>query len=311
MGIERVNIVVCADEGFALGAWMTIWSTWKKCSDPTRLCFHLVTTTPEGRAITKLQALAIHRGICLSVVPIDDGCLLGLPTNKWLPTQTYLRLLIPQALPKITRFLYLDADLLVLSCVLQLINDLTWGSTVAGARDYLYGNVGRGLGRAAAEMNLVESSIYLNAGILAVNADRWRTRGVTEQVLRYLEEHRSLVMHGDQDGINAVLSDDCQEIDAAWNVQIAAIDFFDRTGWPVDRESLHDRRSELLSSAKLVHFIGPAKPWNDGLFVPYGSEYRKVLIDSGWVSRSAAPFWKATWYCRASVRAVRRRFSRR
>ena len=36
---------------------------------------------------------------------------------------------------------------------------------------------------------------------------------------------------------------------------------------------------------KLFTLLGKAKPWFDGLTMPYGKEYRKMLADSGWIPR--------------------------
>src|SRR5260370_3437469 len=58
---------------------------------------------------------------------------------------------------------------------------------------------------------------------------------------------------------------------------------------PVDtqliRAPLKARSAELLSEAKIVHFIGACKPWGDGLLVPYVKEYRKIVVASGWIPK--------------------------
>lgn len=307
MSIDLVDVVICADNHFALGAWVAIWSTWARCSEPERLRFHLLTTTPNGPAILKLTRLASLSDICLSVLPLDHSRLLGLPASQRLPISTYMRLLASDALKQVSRFLYLDSDLLVRTCILHLVSGTAWGSTIAGSCDYFYEKIGRGLATSCGTLGLDENDPYVNCGVLAVDAERWRTLQTTAQVFRYLEQFRAGVIHGDQDGINAVLSNDCEVLDASWNVQVAAVDYFDRTGWPEDRQGLLSRRDELLSAAKIAHFVGPSKPWNDGLFVVYGGEYRTAILASRWVGQRAATMWKLTWYCQAMIAALQRR----
>ena len=48
-------------------------------------------------------------------------------------------------------------------------------------------------------------------------------------------------------------------MDLSWNVQLGAFEYYDRVGWPIERESLRVRKAELLNDPKIVHFIGESK----------------------------------------------------
>jgi hypothetical protein len=76
-----------------------------------------------------------------------------------------------------------------------------------------------------------------------------------------------------------------KEVDLSWNVQLGALEYYDRVGWPIERESLRVRKAELLNDPKLFTLLGKAKPWFDGLTMPYEKEYRKMLADFGWIPR--------------------------
>jgi lipopolysaccharide biosynthesis glycosyltransferase len=145
---------------------------------------------------------------------------------------------------------------------------------------------------------------------MLIDAAAWRNRRVSERAIDYLNLHAATVSHGDQDALNIVLAGELKEMDFSWNVQLGAIEYYDRTGWPVEREELRARKAELLSNPKIVHFIGKSKPWNDGLRMPYGKEYRKLILESGWVPSFLAIPWKI-WWLASTIRATIKRRLRR
>jgi lipopolysaccharide biosynthesis glycosyltransferase len=113
-----------------------------------------------------------------------------------------------------------------------------------------------------------------------------------------------------QDALNAVLAGELKELDLSWNVQLGALEYFDRVGWPTEREALRVRKAELLSNPKIVHFIGPSKPWSDGFTIPYRKQYRKMIAESGWLPRGLVIPWKVGWLASTIRATVKRRWKR-
>jgi len=299
------EVVICADPRFAVGAWMAIWSAFQ--SSGQSLSFNLLTTGADTAPIHKIQRLAKQAGIPLSIVPVDTRLIDHLPTTSRLPIHMYLRLLAPGLLGQLDRFLYLDADLLVRSSLLPLFAHLTEDKLAVGVRDYYYSDIAHGLKKTYRELGLDPNGPYVNSGVLVINARRWRDEDVTTQAVNYLQQNRATIAHPDQDALNAVFSGKLAEADLAWNVQVGAIRFFDRAGWPEEQMHLKLRRAELLSQAKIAHFIGPCKPWRDGLRVAYVKEYRKMIIASGWIPKWWAGPWTVSWLFSALRHAWRRR----
>jgi lipopolysaccharide biosynthesis glycosyltransferase len=297
------DILFCADSRFALGAWVSLWSVWKhwQGSEPPR--FHLLTSDPDGAGIRRMGMLAARRKISLTIHPAGLDAIRSLPVSRQ-SAQAYLRILAPEMLPDISRFLYLDADLLVRSSVHPVLEDLPPTAVLAAAQDFGLYTLGQGIPYfPAAE----PEAAYFNTGVLAVNSEAWRAEGVTARVLEFLGKYAADLTCSDQDGMNGVLQGRFHLLDPAWNVQLGALDFFDRTGWPGNRAALKARREELLASPKVVHFIGAAKPWNDGLRMPYGGEYRDAIFESGWIDPKWKLPWKLCWLAGAVRRAVERR----
>ncbi len=204
-------------------------------------------------------------------------------------------------------FLYLDSDLLVRTSVSPLFEVLGENTIAAAARDYYYDVLGNGLKETYSELNVPKDDPYFNAGVMMLNADAWRNRQVSERAIEYLDRHAALVMHGDQDALNAVLAGELKELDLSWNVQLGALEYFDRVGWPAEREPLRARKAELVSDPKIVHFIGPSKPWSDGFTIPYGKHYRKMIAASGWIPRGLVIPWKVGWLASTIRATVKRR----
>ncbi len=168
-----------------------------------------------------------------------------LPCSDRLPIFAYLRLLAPLILDGVEGFLYLDSDVLVRANVEDLRRNVQQGWTVAAAPDYFHRTLGHGLPQIFGP-ELDGSRPYFNSGVMWVKADFWRREKITEQCLEYLATEGREVQHGDQDALNAVFAGSFAPLDASWNMQAGAIDYFDRTEWPASQEDLLSRRSELL-----------------------------------------------------------------
>jgi lipopolysaccharide biosynthesis glycosyltransferase len=304
----ELHVVTCADRRFAIGAWITIWSTYRRTPENKNLRFHLLTTDSNAAEFEKVLTLAAKWGIALSIKRATEDSVKDLPTHR-LPISSYLRLLAPGMLQGVKQFLYLDSDVLVRSSVQPLFNLLGENAVAAAARDYFFYDIlGSGLHERSPE--LAKHEPYFNSGVIQVNVEAWRDRKVSERAMAYLDFHGSAVSHGDQDALNVVLTGQLEELDFSWNVQIGAIQYYDRVGWRTEREPLRARKAELLKDPKIVHFIGKAKPWYDGLTLPYGKEYRKALADSGWIPRHLVIPWTIGWLASAIRATIRRRLGR-
>jgi lipopolysaccharide biosynthesis glycosyltransferase len=304
----ELHVVTCADRRFAIGAWITIWSTYKHMSESKNLHFHLLTTDSGSTQFEKVLMLAARWGIKVSVKRATEDSIKNLPTHR-LPISSYLRLLAPGMLQGVSQFLYLDSDVLVRSSVQPLFNLLGENTIAAAVRDYYFHDIfGSGLQERSPELQKDEP--YFNSGVIQINAKAWRDQKVSERAMAYLDFHGSAVSHGDQDALNVVLAKQFKEMDLSWNVQLGAFEYYDRVGWPIERESLRARKTNLLHDPKIVHFIGKAKPWFDGLTMPYGKEYRKMLAASGWIPQHWVIPWTIGWLVSALRAAVRRRYSK-
>ena len=301
----ELHVVTCADRRYAIGAWITIWSTYQSTKENEKLRFHLLTADSNVSEFEKVRTLAASWGIKLSIKRVTEELIKDLPTHR-LPISSYLILLAPGMLQGVSQCLYLDSDVLVRSSVQPLFGILEENTIAAATRDYhFYDILGSGLQESSPE--LAKDGPYFNSGVVQVNVEAWRDRKVSERAMDYLDLHGSAASHGDQDALNVVLAGEFKEMDLSWNVQVGSLKYYDRVGWATERESLRVRKVELLNHPKIVHFIGKAKPWFDGLRMPYGKEYRKMLVDSGWIPRHLVIPWTIGWFASAVRGGVKRR----
>ncbi|SUO95002.1 Lipopolysaccharide 1,2-glucosyltransferase [Suttonella ornithocola] len=158
------------------------------------------------------------------------------------------------------KYLYLDADILVIGKLAPLIDWDMQDKTIAGApisdeqahRTYF------------ANFWNLKSGMTINAGIMLVDAKRWIEKGYTEKVFAFRGKPTKMFIGHDQDIINMALDGDITYLPRQYN---------DEAG----RQRLAGKESVIL------HFVGRIKPWKVALEVsPLISEWRKYAKLSQW-----------------------------
>jgi lipopolysaccharide biosynthesis glycosyltransferase len=163
------------------------------------------------------------------------------------------RLFLPEMLVNIEKVLYLDIDILIQGDVGELY-DLNLGNNVlAGKRTKLMSsaNMIRSITRATLHFTPEKSfdirkrlhdqadltSRTFNAGILLLNLELMRAENFTADHIYLVEQCRM----NDQDVFNIYSRNRVLEIASEWN---------------------HVPSQDFNSSPKIIHWAGPAKPWN-------------------------------------------------
>ncbi|MGM9488995.1 glycosyltransferase family 8 protein [Ideonella sp. YS5] len=163
------------------------------------------------------------------------------------------RLLLPELLPNLDRVLYLDVDLVVVGDIAPLWRMDLRGHPLAakpssspGTRfgvQMLYHALGH---QPWEEAQRVRHWLHgqgpmtfraFNAGVLVMDLDRMRAEGATAFML-------ALVAHAamnDQDALNAYARDRYVALESRWNAA---------------------PRQDDTADARIIHFVGPVKPWH-------------------------------------------------
>ena len=164
---------------------------------------------------------------------------------------SYLCLTLPRLLGRdYGRVLYLDADIhLDGGDLRRLLGAELHGQAVGAVRDH---SQWRTPGRTPDEFRRLgwSPARYLNSGVLVFDAPRFEAEGWLERMVEVATDpaYARGYTRNDQSAINLALRGRWTELSPVWN-------------WQHTRSTRH---AMAHAEPRLVHFIGPRKPWLDG-----------------------------------------------
>lgn len=193
---------------------------------------------------------------------------------------TWYRLLLPRLLPEAARILYLDADILVVDPIEELLDADLEGRALGAVQNLRAPYVSSVDGLTAWQhLDLDPALPYFNAGVLLIDADRWRRDDVESTAIATAHDlyDRGLLPMADQDTLNAVFAGAWTELDFRFNQHPLA---YEPAG--AHHRLLTAQRLEALrTTPAIVHFIGRAKPWVAGCKHPFTAAWRAEVSRDG------------------------------
>lgn len=209
----------------------------------------------------QIASLADRTGLALDFFKVDSA---GHPVSKWISQAAYLRLAIPEAASGADRVLYLDCDTLVLDDLRPLLDADLGPSPLGAVRDAHNPTVGQGWALPGhAELGIPTGRTYFNSGVMLFDLARCNKVSLFDRAVQFLTDHPDHVLLWDQDALNVAADDDWLRLDPAWNTFATSPltelpDFFHHA----EATPLADLLAEE-AHAKILHFAGPDKPWQD------------------------------------------------
>ena len=186
--------------------------------------------------------------------------------------ETFYRLILPDLLPNHNKIIYLDADMVAVDDIIDLWRFDISDAPVAAATDYI--NIGfqnngtlsdsvsgalpakeyaaRVLGMGGIEDH------YFQAGTLVMNLETLRQRGMSRILVNDLKHNKYWFL--DQDVLNKYLARDAKTLPQEWNVYYLGDDL----KGVLDADILANLL-DAEKNAKIAHFAGIAKPWQNNL----------------------------------------------
>lgn len=191
---------------------------------------------------------------------VDYGEIAGMLGHTTVATMD--RLLLPELLPEVDRIAYQDIDALVVGDVSELY-DIDLEGTPLAARssvltwarpgyEYVYRASRRLDPDSAAALRrrmhrrLGPEFVGFNAGVLVLDLALMRAEGFCDEFIAVVERYGM----NDQEALNCYVGARRRELPAEWNF------------WPTQ---------EPPDDPKLVHWAGPAKPWQEDLVASAGT----------------------------------------
>lgn len=232
-----MDICYATNESFALYMAVSITSLLENNASHSVLVHILHSDLGEATTARLKMFETRYKNAKIQFHKIDDSRFekFGL-TIEHITRETYFRYMIAEVLPNIDRILYLDGDTIVNGDISELFyTDLT-NCYCAGVSDIYIESVGY-------KKTLGIDGLYINAGVILFNLDEMRRTNIAEKLFKLTAENN--FKYQDQDAINVVFNGKIKELDCVYNFKRAHQKAF----------------PEKIPSAKIVHYVGPNKPW--------------------------------------------------
>ncbi|MTD38206.1 lipopolysaccharide 1,3-galactosyltransferase [Erwinia sp. CPCC 100877] len=244
------HIAYGTDAGFLIGCAVSVASVLQSNQDKV-FCFHIFTDRCESQHVSKFQQLADEFSACITIYTISTESLTGLPSNKLWSTAIYYRFIIADILrEKCRRVLYLDSDIICQGAISELFIVPLTNNIIAASTDRdkeWWRNRACALNKPALENG------YFNSGVLVIDTDAWGASGLSEKAISMLSDDSIVSSLGyyDQDVLNILACGKVLFINRCFNTQYSLnYELKDHPDCPIDE------------STKLVHYVGPTKPWH-------------------------------------------------
>jgi lipopolysaccharide biosynthesis glycosyltransferase len=280
--MQTLHVAMALDRNCILGCAVSMRSVVDNAVGDVAFHFHVACNGIDQRTRERLARSldgAAHPAR-ISFSEFDAAPYTRLTRSKLITRTAYAILDIGEQLPPaVNRCITLDCDLVFERNAAELWRTDLGGCT-AGAVDN--GSIEE-TRRYQKRLGLKETR-YFNSGVLLVDLDRWRGRGVRERALEgAVRVGPDLILH-DQDALNMALDGDWMALDSRWNVGV--------------------HLPELdVRIPTVIHYMAAPKPWHVDYDRPLPERFFRYLDRTdfaGW--RPANPLGLP----RMLVRATRR-----
>lgn len=202
--------------------------------------------------------------------------------NAFLSYATFFRYFIADEVLE-DRVLYLDSDMIVNARLDELFSLDLQGYAIAAVQDF-------------------DQDGWLttfNAGMLLIDAKKWREKNSTQSLLELTAQHHEHV-YGDQGVLNMYFSDQWLHLDKEYNFMVGLDQFLHLTGNSKWYQSDYYGNCE----PKIIHYTSEFKPWTHITLTRfrklwwfyYGLNWNDVLLETDIIRRSFAELVKAPLY---------------
>ncbi len=273
---EVVHIAVASDAAYISWAATLVQSCLQQHS-VGRVHFHLLhDSSLSARDGSRLLDMVHNAGSRIDLYDIDPSRVSALPSVNRFGHIVWLRFLLPELLPDLSRVLYLDADTFVVDSPEPL-----WHMDLEGDSLGAVANVVEPVMRDhVAGLGIEDGKGFFNSGVLLMDLDRMREDNSAGQLAQFASEQRGNLVWPDQDALNIVFAGRWHPLHPRWNAMNSlwfwgpwARDVFGR-----------DAVREATTEPAILHFEGPSllKPWHFLCQHPWRDEYRRTLASTPW-----------------------------
>lgn len=286
---KHLHIAIAADDNYARFAATLIYSVIT--SNTTYfdgITFHLLSNNINPSNVAKIESLIHYNHIDLKIYDISDlSKRLGIEVPQTIALTSYARLFLTQIIsPDISRILYLDTDIVVLSNLSSLWEYDLSQYYVGGCLDIFDGT------KAKTDIGLDKTDPYINAGMLLINLDNWRKADLPSKFLRFLLKHNGKVHHHDQGIINGVCKQKVLLLPPEYNIHSSVISHPYRLISKITIPYYSREEYEYaLNNPVIIHFTEGFynRPWKKNCRHPYKQTFLNIQENTPWADVPMMP----------------------
>ncbi|HTH94967.1 MAG TPA: glycosyltransferase [Rhodocyclaceae bacterium] len=264
------HIAFCVDDNYCRPMGATIASIIDN-NPGQAFVFHVLmaaASEDNRRDLSKLEARFPDVQVQLHMIDTRDFSQFGrFIEHTHYSLSIFTRLVIPSVLTGVTeRVLYLDADILCVGKLDELVNMDLGGDIAAAVADAPVTTQ-----RRVASLKL-EQAEYFNGGVIFINIPQWQAHRITEATMDVLLNRDGDLRFPDQDALNVVLNGRTRFLPGKFNYLYDLIHDLN-----VNKTAMRP-----VGDAALIHFAGAVKPWTEWSGHDARELFRKYHAMSPW-----------------------------
>ena len=241
---NNINLAFSFDQNYIKPFFVLLTSIFAN-NQHEEIHFHVVLTNSEPAEKAKIVDFIKANNSHISFYDIEIEYVKSFaPSSERYGLATFYRLLLPEMLPaSVSRFIYLDIDIVVVGKLRELYETPMGNSPVAA--------VAEPVDYARPDLGLFAVGEYFNAGVLLINLLPWQEQRIAEKAIHFLKEFPDKAIYLDQDALNAVLAHNWVPLEDKFNFTWRSIPY-------VPKAAL----LEMVATKTIVHFNTAVKPWH-------------------------------------------------
>lgn len=262
--MNALHVVLCFDDYFWAPAYATVRSVAISTRRRADLVFHLYEWEVSAEHRTDLDAISSEFGAQVVHHALEQDAhvvamLERLPGTRAFPPVVYARLLLDRLLPpEVTRFLYLDSDVLVRAPIEQLIELDLEGHVIAAAPEPGRHRLILGDDMRGRRSPFHAADPYFNSGVILADRGEWAGADLPGLLERLIATGEIRQLYHDQDVLNLAFRGRFLQLDPLWNLTRP-----------------HPAHRSL--DPHIVHYTTGLKPWSALSLAPFATTYRHVM----------------------------------
>lgn len=260
---KTIDVFFTANDAYAKYLCVTLISILKNAKENECYNFYILTSGMSAKNKNKLSNIKTNIEYHIEFINVEAKLFNNVADSSQkhrIPKETNYRFLTSSIKPELDKCIFLDADLIVVDSLGELIDENLDDNYALAAYDFT-----KNVGTWHEDMNLPNGFQYRNTGVTVFNLKKWREDNIENKLFDVAEKYGTKLRFPDQDSLNIALAPKIKRLNDSWNL-LPTSSFFD---------------IQEYDKPRIIHWAGSFKPWHY-LNVKYSGEYWKYAFKSSY-----------------------------